>query len=160
MAEEIFISMKTPTAAAYAALIQGMCRYFQAERAWQLYEESQTKGLLLNTNTYNSLIGMAMFIKEDYDMRWTLITDLLGQMHASKLRPNLGTLNSVLYMLSTMSGGGGRNATRQTILKVLAEFKRLGIEPSLASWYYVLISFCKEREYKNLFIFSFTFQSF
>ncbi|KAJ8928158.1 hypothetical protein NQ314_019305 [Rhamnusium bicolor] len=142
LAEEIFISIENPTAATYSAIIQGMSKYFQVERAWQLFEEAQQKGLVLSTNTYNSLLRVVNFLKESYDMRWSLVVNLLTDMNKAGLKPNLGTLNSVLYALSTM--GGGKDA-KEVVLQILREFKDIGIEPSLASWYYVLITYCKER---------------
>ncbi|KAG5898592.1 hypothetical protein JTB14_016603 [Gonioctena quinquepunctata] len=141
-AEELFISLKNPTAVSYSAMIQGMCKYFNVDRASQLFEESQQKGLVLHTNTFNSLISVVNFLKESYEMRWAFIVNMLVDMNKAGIQPNLGTLNSILYSLSTM--GSGKN-TKDSVLKVLREFKDMGIEPSLGSWYFVLITFCKER---------------
>ncbi|XP_057651998.1 protein PTCD3 homolog, mitochondrial [Diorhabda carinulata] len=141
-AEELFQSIKTPTAETYSAIIQGMCKYFQADRAWKLFEEAQKKGFVLTTNTYNSLIKISNFLKESSEMRWTFIINLLSDMNTAKVKPNLGTLNAVLHSLSTM---GKSNNVKEYVLQVLSEFKKLGIEPSLGSWYYVLITFCKDR---------------
>ncbi|KAJ8979588.1 hypothetical protein NQ317_019476 [Molorchus minor] len=141
-AEELFIGIENPTAETYSALILGMSKHFQVERAYQLFEEAQQKGLILSTNTYNSLINVVNFLKENYEMRWTFIVDLLTDMNKVGQKPNLGTLNAVLHALSQM--GSGKNA-KDSVLKTLREFKDLGIEPSLGSWYYVLITYCKER---------------
>lgn len=118
-----------------------MAKYYQVDRAWQLFEEAQQKGILLAPGAFNSIISVANFLKESYEMRWSLTTDLLSIMHTAKIKPNLGTLNSVLELLST--SGISRN-TKDYVLRTLAEFKQLGIEPCLTSWYYVLITFCKE----------------
>ncbi|CAH1176490.1 unnamed protein product [Phaedon cochleariae] len=141
-AEELFISIENPTPEAYSAIITGMTRYYQVDRAWQLFEEARQKGLVLSTETFNSIIRVTNFLKESYDMRWTLIATLLTDMSKAGIKPNLGTLNSILYSLSTMGSG---KTTKEMVLKVLREFKDLGIEPSLGSWYYVLTTFCKER---------------
>ncbi|XP_074027705.1 small ribosomal subunit protein mS39 [Leptinotarsa decemlineata] len=141
-AEELFISMENPSAESYSALIQGMCKYYSVDRAWQLFEEAQQKGLVLHTNTYNSLISIANFLKESHDMQWSFITNLLSNMNSAGIKPNLGTLNAILYSLSTMGSG---QSPKEAVLKVLREFKELGIEPSLGSWYFVLITYCKER---------------
>lgn len=45
-AEEVFISIKDKPEKAYAAMIQGMSKYRQSDRAWQLFEEAKRK------NTY------------------------------------------------------------------------------------------------------------
>ena len=69
------------------------------------------------------------------------IQELLTAMKNQKVQPNLRTLNSALEGVSTIFMKQNKDYT----LKLLAEFKNIGIEPSLASWYYVLIIFCKER---------------
>ncbi|XP_018570454.1 protein PTCD3 homolog, mitochondrial [Anoplophora glabripennis] len=146
LAEEVFISIENPTGETYSAIIQGMSKHFQVDRAHQLFEEAQEKGIVLSTNTYNCLIRVVNFLKESYDLRWNLVVELLSGMNNAGLRPNLGTLNAVLQALSTMGGG---KIAKDNALKTLREFKDLGIEPSLASYYYVLITFCKERGPKS-----------
>ncbi|VEN56252.1 unnamed protein product [Callosobruchus maculatus] len=142
LAEEIFISIENPTAEIYSAMIQGMCKYFQVDKAWHLYQESQEKGLTLSSEAYSSLLRVVNFLKESNDLRWALVEELLGKMNEAKIKPTLATLNAVLHSLSTMGGG---KVPRTLALKVIREFKGLGIEPSLGSWYYVLITYCKER---------------
>ncbi|XP_028132318.2 protein PTCD3 homolog, mitochondrial [Diabrotica virgifera virgifera] len=141
-AEELFQSLENPTAESYSAMIQGMSKYFQVERAWKLFEEAQQKGLVLSPNTYNSLLKVANFLKESFEMRWTFIVNLLADMNRAGVKPNLGTMNAILHSLSTMGRG---KSVREYALQVLAEFRGLGVEPSLGSWYYVLITYCKER---------------
>lgn len=145
MAEAVFISIDNPGSAAYCTLIQGMAKYCQVDRAWQLYEETKQKNLPVTTETYNALIRVASFLKEGFDLRWKLVEDLLITMNKEKLQPDIGTLNAVLETLSTM---GSYRQSKSLVLQTLTEFKQLGIEPSLASWYYVLITFC--RESKNI----------
>ncbi|KAL3265472.1 hypothetical protein HHI36_009676 [Cryptolaemus montrouzieri] len=140
-AEEIFISIKEPNAEAYSAIIQGMGKYYQIDRATQLFEEAKQKGLTLNVNTYNTLIEAGNLLKENYDMRWSYIVQLLNEMNDKKLKPNLGTLNALLYCLSSM----GSKVSKDYALKSLSEFRKFGIEPSLASWSFILQIYCKER---------------
>ncbi|XP_017778840.1 PREDICTED: protein PTCD3 homolog, mitochondrial [Nicrophorus vespilloides] len=142
LAEEIFISIENPDAAAYSAIIQGMAKHYQVNRAWQLFEEAQGKGLEVNTSTYNSIIRVTSFMKESYDLRWSFVNDILSLMNKAKTKPNLGTLNACLEIVSTM---GQSKTAKSYALKLLKEFKSLGIEPSLASWYHVLMTYCKER---------------
>ncbi|XP_050305305.1 protein PTCD3 homolog, mitochondrial [Anthonomus grandis grandis] len=146
VAEEIFISIDSPNAETYSALIQGMVKYNQAARAYQLFEEAQQKGLVPNVDTYNAIIRVANFLKEGFDLRWRFVINILQSIKQAGYKPNLGTLNAVLYTLSTM---GTSQAVKGYTLKVLKEFKNLGIEPSLASWYHVLVIFCKERGPKS-----------
>lgn len=123
-----------------------MAKHLQVDRAWQLFEEAQQKGIIVNTDTYNSLIGVAHYLKEGYEQRWEFVVNLLSDLNKAELRPNLGTLNAVLQVLSTMGTG---KLTKSYTLKVLKEFKGLGIEPCLTSWYYVLITFCKESKFTD-----------
>ncbi|KAL1491584.1 hypothetical protein ABEB36_012159 [Hypothenemus hampei] len=146
LAEEIFNSIENPNAETYSAIIQGMAKFNQAARAYHLFEEAQNKGLILNVDSYNAIIKVINFLKEAYDMRWTFVINLLEQMKATGLKPNLETLNSVLYTLSNM---GGSKIVKDFAVKTLREFKNLGIEPSLGTWYYLLIIFCKDRGPKS-----------
>lgn len=66
---------------------------------------------------------------------------LLTDMKEHGVNPNLGTLNAILETLSTM---GNIKQAKHLCLQTLSEFRRLGIEPSLASYYYLLTTFCKD----------------
>ncbi|XP_055594767.1 protein PTCD3 homolog, mitochondrial [Uranotaenia lowii] len=142
LAEQIFHEIEQKKPEHYAALIRGMAKYCQVEKAWALYQETIEKGISLDTNTFNSLLQIASFLKESYEMRWELTCDVLSAMKSQGLKPNVGTLNAILQTITTI---GGYNHPRSYALKTLSEFKKLGIEPSLASWYYVLAIFCRER---------------
>lgn len=142
IAESVFIRIDPPTSEAYCAIIQGMAKYCQVDRAWELYQETRAKGLAVSTDTYNALIQVASFLKEGYDLRWKLVQDLLMEMAREGHKPNIGTLNAVLGTLSTMPGF---RQTKNLILQTLSEFKHAGIEPSLASYYFILITLCRER---------------
>lgn len=124
-----------------------MIKFGQIERGWQLFEEAETKGLLLSTDTYSSIIGATSFLKEGYDLRWIFMCDMLTVMVKANIKPNLLTLNEILKTLSTMGSG---KIVKHNALKTLAEFRALGIEPCLTSWYYILIIFCKERKFEIL----------
>ncbi|XP_040168078.1 protein PTCD3 homolog, mitochondrial [Anopheles arabiensis] len=142
LAEELFHGLESKRSEHYCAMIRGMSRFFQVEKAWALYQETVEKGIELDTNTFNSLLHIASFLKESYDKRWDLVCEVMTTMKQQGLRPNLGTLNGILQTVTTI---GGYNHPRTYALKTLAEFKQLGIEPSLASWYYMLVIFCRER---------------
>ncbi|XP_062552452.1 small ribosomal subunit protein mS39 [Armigeres subalbatus] len=142
LAEQIFHEIEDKKPMHYCAVIRGMAKYFQVEKAWALYQETVDKGIQLDTNTFNSLLQIASFLKESYEMRWDLVCEVLTAMKNQNLKPNIGTLNAILYTITTI---GGYNHPRNYALKTLSEFKKLGIEPSLASWYYMLAIFCRER---------------
>ncbi|XP_076034430.1 small ribosomal subunit protein mS39 [Oratosquilla oratoria] len=127
---------------AFCALIQGMAKHYQIDRAWQTFQEANEKKIPLDTQTYNAIIAMSARLREGSDMRWELIQELLSSMESEGFSPNLGTLNSVLEVLSQM---GSWRKSREMSLKVLKEFTRLGMEPSLVTYYYLLIIHCRER---------------
>ena len=60
----------------------------------------------------------------------------------------MGVLNGVLAAISSL--GNHRNA-KSLALETLAEFKKVGVEPSLASYYFVLIIHCKESKISSAF---------
>ncbi|XP_068627800.1 small ribosomal subunit protein mS39 [Battus philenor] len=142
LANKIFISMEPKTPEAYCAMIQGMAKYYQAERAYALTQEAIEKGIPLSTSVFNSLLSCIGFLKEGTTLRIAALKDLLNQMNEQGLSPNNETLTSCLRSISAW--GGGR-MLEQIALQVLAEFKQIGIHPGLSAYYYLLCLFCKER---------------
>ncbi|KAM8712933.1 hypothetical protein ACLKA7_013290 [Drosophila subpalustris] len=142
LAEKLYAAIEPKTPQSYAALIRGMAKYLQCERAYALLQEASERQIQLDTNTYNSIIQIISYLKETADQRWQLCNDLLRQMAEQQLRPNLGTLNATLQCISSF---GNFKLARGSALKVLSEFKKLGVVPSLGTYYYLLIIFCRER---------------
>ncbi|XP_034478061.1 protein PTCD3 homolog, mitochondrial [Drosophila innubila] len=142
LAEKLYAAIEPKTPQSYAALIRGMAKYLQCERAFALLQEANEKQLQLDTNTYNSIIQIISYLKETADQRWQLCNDLLRQMAEQQLSPNLGTLNAILQCISSF---GNFKLARGSALKVLPEFQKLGVVPSLGTYYYLLIIFCRER---------------
>ncbi|CAH1403627.1 unnamed protein product [Nezara viridula] len=135
LAEQLFYELKSDVPSSYSAIICGMCKYFQVSKAFEIYSEAQSKNIILNVETYNSLISKAKFVNESHPKIWELIQTLLNEMAERKIKPNVKTLNSVLESLSKMNTN--RNA-KTYALNTIAEFKSLNIEPSLVSLYYLL----------------------
>ncbi|CAG2066590.1 unnamed protein product, partial [Timema podura] len=73
VAETVFRSIEPSTSAAYCALLQGMTRHYQVDRAWQLFEEMNHKGIPLTTEAYNSLIRVTSYLREGVEQRWRLV---------------------------------------------------------------------------------------
>ncbi|KAH8320055.1 hypothetical protein KR074_012430 [Drosophila pseudoananassae] len=142
LAEKLYAEIEPKTPQSYAALIRGMAKYLQCERAFALLQEAAEKRIQLDTNTYNSIIQTVSLLKDNAEQRWQLCTDLLQEMSQQKLLPNIGTLNAVLECISTF---GNFKLARTSALKVLPEFKKLGVNASLGTYYYLLIIFCRER---------------
>ncbi|KAJ8727118.1 hypothetical protein PYW08_015515 [Mythimna loreyi] len=142
LADQIFESMDPKTPEAYCAMIQGMAKYYQAERAHMLTTEAKEKGIPLSTGVYNSLIGCVGFLREGTALRIETLRSLLAEMHEQGISPNDETLSACLRSLSAWGGG---KLLQQMALQIVAEFKRLDIQPGLAAYYYLLCLFCKER---------------
>ncbi|KAJ0179470.1 hypothetical protein K1T71_005182 [Dendrolimus kikuchii] len=142
LADTIFTSMQPKTSEAYCAIIQGMAKYYQAERAHMLAQEAIEQGIQLSTSVYNSLLACVGFLREGVVLRIEALKELLMKMNEQGLTPNEETLTSCLKSISAW--GGGR-PLQQFALQIIAEFKQLGIQPGLSAYYYLLCLFCKER---------------
>ena len=143
----------------------------QTEKAFALYEEALTKGITLDVETFNSLLAIVNFLRENPESRLQLVKvilfeqfmlvrvirklidyawlqDILMEMSKQGLRPNIGTLNSSLESVSFL---GNKRLAKQASLQLLSEFNQLGVKPSLGTYYFLLTCFCKDRnDRKNL----------
>lgn len=140
-AEQLYNEIETKTPETYSAIIRGMCKYYQVEKAYAIFQNCMSNNIPLDVECFNSVINVIRFIKESADLRWSLLLELLTKMKDHGVNPNLGTLNACLNTISEM---GTRNARDYTI-QILTEFKKIGIEPSLASYYHILHTFCRDR---------------
>jgi len=73
LAESVFRSLDSPGSAAYCTLLQGMTRFHQVDRAWQLYQEMQERGIPPTRDAYNSLIRVVCYFREGNEQRWQMI---------------------------------------------------------------------------------------
>ncbi|XP_037956999.1 protein PTCD3 homolog, mitochondrial-like [Teleopsis dalmanni] len=142
LAEQIFNEIEPKTTSTYAAIIRGMAKYYQVERAYAMFEQALEKQIDLDTTTFNAILGVTNFLKETADQRWELCRQVLQQMATLQIKPNLGTMNSLLECLTTF---GNYKFARSCALQVLAEFKLLNVRPSLGTYYYILTIFCRDR---------------
>ncbi|XP_022160312.1 protein PTCD3 homolog, mitochondrial [Myzus persicae] len=145
-AMSLFSAIKSPNSHHYSIIIQGMAKYNQFEEAYNLFKEANEKGIILSTNAYNSAIKTAVYVKEGADHKWLHIQEILTQMSDSGVPMNLGTLNSILNVLTTMATN---SESKKYALKTIAEAKQFDIEPCLASYYYLLQIFCADRKNKS-----------
>ncbi|XP_050672303.1 protein PTCD3 homolog, mitochondrial [Leptidea sinapis] len=142
LADKIFQSMEPKTSEAYCAIIQGMARFYQAERAHVLAHQAIENGLQLSTSVYNSLISCVGFLKEGTILRIEALKTLLVEMSQQGLSPNQETLTACLKSISAWGGG---NNLQTFASQIVAEFKSLNIQPGLSAYYYLLCLYCKER---------------
>jgi len=141
-ADQIFNDIKEQNAAHYSAMILGLSKYLQVDKAYQLYQEMVEKHIPVSTDVYNSLISISCYLRESSDTRWELVEELLKSMSKAGVVPNLGTLNALLESLSRL--GNWRNAKKYA-LSILAEMRLFDLEPCLASYYFMLLIFCRDR---------------
>ncbi|CAG0882465.1 unnamed protein product [Darwinula stevensoni] len=146
LAEDVFASMKEKSSKAYCTLMRGMAKYYQAERAWNMYQEAAGKEVEIDVGTFNSLILITRSLKDSEELTWEVLMDLLHDMKRRGLQPNADTLNGILECLSTI---GSWPLAKEKALATLSEFKHIGCEPSLASFYFLLLIFCRDRYPKN-----------
>ncbi|GIY13071.1 protein PTCD3 homolog, mitochondrial [Caerostris extrusa] len=141
MAEQLFNEMEKDNRA-YSAMIAGASKFYGEERALALYEEMRQKGLPGTKEAYNSLISVCYLFKEGHESRWEFAYQLLHTMNENRLTPDINTMNAVLELLTHCFKW---KKSMQLALRVLAEMRKLKIEPSLGSYYYMLLLFCNQN---------------
>ncbi|KAJ8269416.1 hypothetical protein COCON_G00120230 [Conger conger] len=141
-AERIFNLMPEKNERAYCTLIRGMVKFKAHTMAFNTYEDMLNDRLTADVHTFNALISAAPNVRQFFHERSNLILELLQQMEKQKVRPNLLTFNAVLKSLRECGSLG-----RTQALLTLAEMKALHIEPSLATYYYVLDIFFKTASF-------------
>lgn len=150
-AEQLFESIEEKGSRHYSALIQGMAKYGQTERAFSFYSKALESDMPLNVTTYNSLISITYNVHQTNEKRWKLVVELLQTMNENQIKPNLGTLNSTLKQVASYKFW---NSTQEIARKVVNEFAfKYDIEPSLATYYHLLNTFYKSRYSKSEVIF-------
>ncbi|XP_076878848.1 small ribosomal subunit protein mS39 [Brachyhypopomus gauderio] len=137
-AERIFNMMTQPSSRSYGALIRGMVKHGSFFKAFNTFNDMLNNRLTADVHTFNALISAAPEQKEKYSEKWDLIINLLKQMAAQKVKPNVLTFNSVLKALRRCGA-----LARVQAVPVLNEMKALGIVPSLASYAHILGIFHK-----------------
>ncbi|XP_029448627.1 pentatricopeptide repeat domain-containing protein 3, mitochondrial isoform X2 [Rhinatrema bivittatum] len=137
-AERIFNLMTERNAPSFCAMIRGMVKYGAYAKAFNMYTELQNNRLTADVHTFNALISATPEVKEKYNEKWALITDLLEHMVEQKVQPNLLTFNAILKSLRRCGALGKTYA-----LQTLCEMKALNIEPSFATFDHLLGIFYK-----------------
>nr|XP_037281139.1 protein PTCD3 homolog, mitochondrial-like [Rhipicephalus microplus] len=142
LAEQVFDSIENKDGRAYAALIQGMAKHYHVDKAYELFQEMTSKGMTPPLEVYNSLLSVVPFLRESYDSRWELAKEIMQGIERNQLKPNITTMNTALEIVSRF---GASPSARKYALQIFSEMKHLGIEPCLASYYYLLVIYCKTR---------------
>ncbi|XP_069350459.1 small ribosomal subunit protein mS39 [Eulemur rufifrons] len=133
-AERIFALMPEKNAHSYCTMIRGMVKHRAREQALNLYTELLNNRLRADVYTFNALIEATVLrMDENFEEKWNSTQELLKQMVAQKVKPNLQTFNTILRCLRRFSV-----LARVPALRTLREMKAIGIEPSLATYYHII----------------------
>uniref|UniRef100_A0A1B0CTC8 Small ribosomal subunit protein mS39 n=1 Tax=Lutzomyia longipalpis TaxID=7200 RepID=A0A1B0CTC8_LUTLO len=141
--DKLFKELNPDDPRACNTMIRTLCRNYQVSDAWTLYQKALEGGIPIYVDTFNSILQIVLLLNPDTaEAKWKSVEDTLKLMAEHKLKPNIATLNIVLELIS---GIFGWKDARQRAMSLLVEFKNLGIQPSLASWYHILNIFYRER---------------
>uniref|UniRef100_A0A3P9LGE0 Small ribosomal subunit protein mS39 n=1 Tax=Oryzias latipes TaxID=8090 RepID=A0A3P9LGE0_ORYLA len=137
-AERIFNLLPERDSRCYSALIRGMVKHGAYAKAFSLYTDLLNDRLTGDVHLFNALILAAPELREKYNEKWELISELLNQMSQQKVHPDLLTFNSVLKALRRCG-----YVAKTKALSTLNEMKAVGISPSLATYDHILAAFYK-----------------
>nr|XP_019604768.1 PREDICTED: pentatricopeptide repeat domain-containing protein 3, mitochondrial [Rhinolophus sinicus] len=132
-AERIFALMPEKNAHSYCTMIRGMVKHRASGQALNLYTELLNNRLRADIHTFNALIEATAMTNEKFEEKWNNILELLKHIVAQKVKPNLQTFNTILKCLRRFYTFGKLPA-----LQTLREMKAIGIEPSLATYHYII----------------------
>ncbi|XP_014931254.2 pentatricopeptide repeat domain-containing protein 3, mitochondrial isoform X2 [Acinonyx jubatus] len=133
-AERIFALMLEKNSHSYCTMIRGMVKHRALVQALNLYTELLNNRLHADVYTFNALIeATALSMNEKLEDKWNKILELLKEMAAQKVKPNLQTFNTILKCLRRFYSFG-----RLPALQTFREMKAIGIEPSLATYHYII----------------------
>ncbi|XP_011871235.1 PREDICTED: protein PTCD3 homolog, mitochondrial [Vollenhovia emeryi] len=131
-----FLKEQEPTvaAAAYTALICGLVKHYNPDKARHLYDESQSKNIPLSVDGYNAIIS-TISVKIGEEKAKSLIMDIYRAMAANGVAPNIHTFNAALSAAVAMRNNHVAVDFTRNILADITKFK---LKPSLATYYYML----------------------
>ncbi|XP_012499696.1 PREDICTED: pentatricopeptide repeat domain-containing protein 3, mitochondrial [Propithecus coquereli] len=140
-AERIFALMPEKNAYSYCTMIRGMVKHRAYEQALNLYTELLNNRLHADVYTFNALIEATIWrMDENFEEKWNSTLELLKQMVAQKVKPNLQTFNTILKCLRRFYV-----LARVPALRTLREMKAVGIEPSLATYHHIIQLFYQQE---------------
>ncbi|XP_012666449.1 pentatricopeptide repeat domain-containing protein 3, mitochondrial isoform X1 [Otolemur garnettii] len=133
-AERIFTLMPEKNSHSYCTVIRGMVKHRAYEPALNLYTELLNNRIHADVFTFNALIEATILgLDVDFEEKWNKTLELLKQMVAQKVKPNLQTFNTILKCLRRF-----HVFAKFPALKTLREMKAIGIEPSLATYHHII----------------------
>lgn len=140
--EEVYKNFETKTPAILNARIRHLIRCNHFREAKAIFEKLTSDNAKIDLGTFNDYIRCQAHLSQTFDERIAEVKIILALMNERSVKPNARTLNSIL---DVMSRGGLYAVVRELTLGMLAEFKSLGIEPTLGTWSLVVKIFNKDR---------------
>ena len=144
LAEKIYSSMDPVTPEARVALLCGYASFRRNADAFKMMDECRANGIKLPLVAHNVLIA-SLSLAAEWDRSWANIEKQLKYMVEDGCRPNARTINSVLSALRRAANRFGAPVGSKA-LEVMAEAKRCGIRPNLASYKFVAEIFGHESD--------------
>lgn len=141
-ADELYQSIENKTFATFNTRVRGLAKSKQLTEAKAIFDKMVDDKMPIDVETFNTIISVQGELQKTFNDRWQRSLDILKQMNESKIKPNIQTLNT---LLGNIAIGGLYAILREHSLSVLSEFKNIGIEPNLGTWYLILKIFCKEQ---------------
>lgn len=127
LVESLFSSLKSLGSAPYSALVCGLYMHGAKAEGDKLVEEARAQKIQLDINAYNYMIRRTISVYDKIEKKWELLQDLLKEINAAGLKPNLGTLVAAIDAASRL----GMPQRYRILLQLLADFKTAGVEPCI-----------------------------
>jgi pentatricopeptide repeat protein len=140
-AEQFFAKMPEKNGATYDALILGLVKFMNFDRAWEMFGQMSKEGHQASVATYNSLLYVIG--NTTIPDPWSKAMSLVQQMsHEPVVKPNISTMN----LLLEISSQTGKTSAMQLSLKTFREALHLGLEPTLTTFLALLRAHIKSSD--------------
>ncbi|XP_067935653.1 small ribosomal subunit protein mS39-like isoform X2 [Watersipora subatra] len=133
--DELFVELSDAHPQVYISLICGMCKFKGYKKAHELYTDAIEKGVLFPVEVHNQILTTLVNVFVNIESVTSEMEKILNHMEQHGIRPNLETFNNLLAQLKEFPAFTKRYSYAQRVFK---EMKRCGIEPSAASYMYIL----------------------
>lgn len=130
-ADQLFQSIEPKTSAAYNTMIRALFKYNSRDRGEELYNEAVQNGITIDLATHNAYLQNISRPDLTAEVRWEQIRTISSDINKQQLKPDVHTLNAILH---TIKSGGNIHSIYKYAAQTMAEFKKLNVEPSLATY--------------------------
>lgn len=146
LATKIFKQMKDniDPPRVYSAMIAGLSKYNEHTTAKQIFDEFRTAypDTGLHSSAYNGLLNSIFRINSSVSSAHEAINEIVRHMEDNLVKPDLMAFNSILRTYRSFQCD---DETCQKAFQLLNDMKALSIEPSLATFNYLIAIICRYR---------------